>query len=412
MPKGRPRRIGGRGGPGAGRGRTRSESAQEVEVQEPDVQLPNLVPLDTLRATLTTSVTTALAGVVEDTVNRQLAALFAAQPGAPGGIQLGDFVLQNRATMGAQPVVPGVPVAPSEAGGVGSGSGLKPDQAPAFPVTAPAIAPQMGAGTQVPVGHCRATGPQVVGGQQFPQMTAGGNPQAVAGPQMSQNQMMTGPQMAGVAANQMVTGQQMPGAPQMMFSPRGPSGVQLVPGPQTAVADQAAAVGDPESGLRPGSGSLAQPAMMLGTCTPAIPIVQPAEAHQFVGGVGSLAPISVGFQLDYAVSTTLRNAIWAHEYVAFGDLLNPTDKSQRALAVKDDGTNELCWVPGTKKLPRNIQEWQSAFAIFQVVYTRKYPGEIQDLITYGERIRDLASEGGDFNAMDQRSAAAVPQMCS
>ena len=99
-------------------------------------------------------------------------------------------------------------------------------------------------------------------------MTAGGNPQAVAGLQMSQNQMMTGPQMAGVAANQMVTGQQMPGAPQMMFSPRGPSGVQLVPGPQTAVADQAAAVGDPESGLRPGSGSLAQPAMMLGTCTP------------------------------------------------------------------------------------------------------------------------------------------------
>jgi hypothetical protein len=183
-------------------------------------------------------------------------------------------------------------VAPSEAGGVGSGSGLKPDQAPAFPVTAPAIAPQMGAGTQVPVGHCMATGPQVVGGQQFPQMTAGGNPQAVAGPQMSQNQMMTGPQMAGVAANQMVTGQQVPGAPQMMFSPRG---VQLVPGPQTAVAGQAAAVGDPESGLRPGSGSLAQPAMMLGTCTPAIPIVQPAEAHQFVGGGGRVPRPNLGW---------------------------------------------------------------------------------------------------------------------
>ncbi len=57
-------------------------------------------------------------------------------------------------------------------------------------------------------------------------------------------------------------------------------------------------------------------------------------------------------------------------------------------------------VPTNKKLPQNINEWISAFSIFSTVFTKKFPGDNDKLLKYGEVVRQIAAEGGNFNLYD------------
>lgn len=126
-------------------------------------------------------------------------------------------------------------------------------------------------------------------------------------------------------------------------------------------------------------------------------------AQQFEGGIGSLAPQFAPLPLDYAVSDALRARIWAREYIDFGDLLHPLRQSQMAISVRkvDDGKSELCLVSQSKKLPKTIGDWQSAFAIYVSVYTVKYPQETGPLLKYSETVRRVAAKGaGNFNLYD------------
>lgn len=122
----------------------------------------------------------------------------------------------------------------------------------------------------------------------------------------------------------------------------------------------------------------------------------------FECGRGELAPGSVLLPLDYAVPLSLKKRIWADEFIDFVTLLNPSQHSQMTMAVQKDeaGDSSLCLVQGEKKAPKTIKEWTSAFNIFMAVYTQKNPEQVAAMLKYGEDVREIADEGGNFNYYD------------
>lgn len=158
-------------------------------------------------------------------------------------------------------------------------------------------------------------------------------------------------------------------------------------------------------GLMLGPASLAGNPEIQGTVKPVgaqLPVVDAGHIQAFVGGVGQLAPSFAPLPLDYAVSDRIREQIWANEYIEFGLLINPTEQAVMSLSVKGDGrgNSELCLMQGRKKLPKSLEEWQAAFAIYSAVYTQKYPDQMAGLLKYGETVKQIGSEGGNFNLYD------------
>jgi len=130
------------------------------------------------------------------------------------------------------------------------------------------------------------------------------------------------------------------------------------------------------------------------------PLSHQQEACKFVGGIGELAPLSAPLPLDYAVSKEIKGKIWANEFIEFGDLLHPSQSTQTKVVVHQDTNGNLGFMQGGKKKPRNIEEWTSAFAIFSTVYASKFPAEVGQLMKYGENVRMIAAEFGNFNYYD------------
>ncbi len=64
------------------------------------------------------------------------------------------------------------------------------------------------------------------------------------------------------------------------------------------------------------------------------------------------------------------------------------------------GEKSLCLRRANKKVPKTISERVSAFAIFFAVYTQKFASEAGKLLKYDELIRQIASDGGNFNVYD------------
>ena len=64
------------------------------------------------------------------------------------------------------------------------------------------------------------------------------------------------------------------------------------------------------------------------------------------------------------------------------------------------GESSLCIMPANNIFPKTIDEWHSAYAIFSSVYIKTFQNESGKLLKYGELIRQIAHEGGDFNSYD------------
>ena len=120
-----------------------------------------------------------------------------------------------------------------------------------------------------------------------------------------------------------------------------------------------------------------------------------------LGSKGSL-PLSAPLSLDFAVNQEIKEKIWANEYIDFGLLLNPSQAGQSNIIVQNtaSGNGSSCLIPSNKKVPKTINDWLSAFAIFGSVYIAKYPRDGSSLLKYGEIIRQIAGEGGNFNTYD------------
>ena len=124
---------------------------------------------------------------------------------------------------------------------------------------------------------------------------------------------------------------------------------------------------------------------------------------------------SVSYQLDRKVTDSIMQDIWDEKYIDFNCLLEKSDDTEQGLIIKYSQPGEpLTLVPPKGKSQiGSVKQWGQAFDVFHSVYSRRYPHQTHNLLTYAATVKDLAAQGGDYLRYDQefrraRSRYGIP----
>ena len=114
---------------------------------------------------------------------------------------------------------------------------------------------------------------------------------------------------------------------------------------------------------------------------------------------------SYPFPLDARITPKLRAKIISGQFVNFADLLDPSRADQSKLTLKTGSKGEVIFYEeksptSFKQTVKSITDWDTAFAIYCTIYAQAHPLEVAQLIKYGERVKCLARQGGDWAHYD------------
>jgi len=115
---------------------------------------------------------------------------------------------------------------------------------------------------------------------------------------------------------------------------------------------------------------------------------------------------SVGLNLDACIPEKVKTKITSNEYINFEILITihiQQDNKYQLSIINGVGDQPSLYLEPSNKTKRiiNIESWLSAFRIFVVVYTQKYPTEVPALMKYSDLIQDLASRGHNGKYYDE-----------
>ena len=118
----------------------------------------------------------------------------------------------------------------------------------------------------------------------------------------------------------------------------------------------------------------------------------------------SLPPIPVSHDVDQKVPQSVIQDIWEEKYIELESLLDKPDlemaNSNSILPGKPG--EPVTWGPNKPKNKiYSLPQWATAFEIFVAVYTRRFPEQAPNLMTYTAKVKSLASAKGDFIAYDK-----------
>ena len=107
-------------------------------------------------------------------------------------------------------------------------------------------------------------------------------------------------------------------------------------------------------------------------------------------------------QVDYQVSTKMMQDIWNNVFIDFSLLLDLKSEGPQGFVWEQCAVGEAPrLVPArSKKQISNITQWSQAWDIYMSVYSRRYPEQTHNLVTYSSKVKDLAAKGGDFLKYD------------
>ena len=110
------------------------------------------------------------------------------------------------------------------------------------------------------------------------------------------------------------------------------------------------------------------------------------------GKVGS-DPIS--HQIDRKVPHKLMLEIWEDKFIDFNNLIEQKSDPTQPLTLVQSKSGEPQFIPSkNSKTISSIGQWCRAFDIFLSIYSRKFPSETHNLLTYSAKVKDLAFRGG------------------
>ena len=115
-------------------------------------------------------------------------------------------------------------------------------------------------------------------------------------------------------------------------------------------------------------------------------------------------PTPVCHNVDRKVPPNIMQDIWEEKYVNLEDLIDKADDSNEPLSMLPGKVGEpVYWGHAkSKKGINSLGQWANAFDIFIAVYTRKYPLEAPNLMTYAAKVKSLASKDGDYITYDKQ----------
>ena len=102
--------------------------------------------------------------------------------------------------------------------------------------------------------------------------------------------------------------------------------------------------------------------------------------------------------LGVMVPDSIKNKIWANEYIDFGSLLPVSHHTTKALPIVVE--NSQLALQDKPKQIKTIDEWVSAFSVFMAIYTQKFSDSTQELLKYMDIVRSMAKQKGNWYLYD------------
>ena len=112
------------------------------------------------------------------------------------------------------------------------------------------------------------------------------------------------------------------------------------------------------------------------------------------------------YQLDRKLSQSLMQDIWEDNFVDLELLLDKKEDPNAPMVFKSVQTDHLGEIiqvmkPKPPKVITDIDQWSRAFDIYISMYTRKHHYQTHNLLTYSNKVKELAAKGGDFLRYDE-----------
>lgn len=122
--------------------------------------------------------------------------------------------------------------------------------------------------------------------------------------------------------------------------------------------------------------------------------------------IGKPTTDKVSYQLDRKIPPSIMQDIWEDKYVDLEVLLDNKVDPDAPMVFKSVHTDEYGQIvqmvkPKQPKGIVSIQLWSYAFDIYMSVYTRKHKNETHNLLTYSNKVKEVASKGGDYLRYDE-----------
>ena len=118
----------------------------------------------------------------------------------------------------------------------------------------------------------------------------------------------------------------------------------------------------------------------------------------------SFLPTPVTHDIDQKVPQSVIQDIWEEKYIDLESLLDKPDLEQaNSNSILPGKPGEpVTWGPNkSKNKIYSLPQWATAFEIFVAVYTRRFPEQAPNLMTYTAKVKSLANAKGDFIAYDK-----------
>jgi hypothetical protein len=106
--------------------------------------------------------------------------------------------------------------------------------------------------------------------------------------------------------------------------------------------------------------------------------------------------------LGAMMSDTIKNKIWANEYVDLGILLPNGDVKSQVfpIVVNGVGNEKKLALQENSKQIKTLDQWISAFSVYMTIYCQKISKATGDLIKYMDIIRNMARQKGNWLLYD------------
>ena len=106
----------------------------------------------------------------------------------------------------------------------------------------------------------------------------------------------------------------------------------------------------------------------------------------------------LGRPLDLKLSDATKQKIWTNQYVEFDKLIDvPVTKTPSSLELVG---GKLVTVKPTKQIS-SIGQWCDAFNVYHTCYSRKFPHQTPELLSYLNIIKSLSQRNGDYITYDR-----------
>ena len=107
-----------------------------------------------------------------------------------------------------------------------------------------------------------------------------------------------------------------------------------------------------------------------------------------------------GLSVGHSIPHAMKKKIWKHKYIEFSELFNPHSHQSYTLTLGKDTTKPTLNFTSHHKKFLSESQWGMAWNTYMSIYLKKYPHELDQMITYHQNIQKLMQRGANWRSYD------------